>query len=264
MGYCKSMPGAVQPFRRLSQRNTPVPVDTPSQRRLVQRDYVIEYDDDLQGPLWAANVLGLKKLKGEAALVTEAIQFLAAAGVKPGDVQRARATGVDLFEAASAAIRGVATFDQQAALASDVVVAEVVQGRQPGGADGLGSSVEFRVIETLKGGLEPGSGFMLRQTAGAEMDVSTDLRPEAGERFLLLLSRDYYEQLVAEAGRSPIAGAYAHQPTLARDLSAPLLSVSQGCLDWRLGTHRRQRGRSFQPSGNPLAFTSMSGDCGKD
>lgn len=35
-----------------------------TQRRLVQRDYVIEYDDDLQGPLWSANVLGLKPLSG--------------------------------------------------------------------------------------------------------------------------------------------------------------------------------------------------------
>jgi len=42
----------------------PAPVDTPSQRRLVQRDYVLEYDDDLQGPLWAANVLGLRELRG--------------------------------------------------------------------------------------------------------------------------------------------------------------------------------------------------------
>lgn len=42
----------------------PVAVNTSNQRRLVQRDYVIEYDDDLQGPIWAANVLGLKDLKG--------------------------------------------------------------------------------------------------------------------------------------------------------------------------------------------------------
>ena len=42
----------------------PVAANTSNQRRLVQRDYVIEYDDDLQGPIWAANVLGLKKLEG--------------------------------------------------------------------------------------------------------------------------------------------------------------------------------------------------------
>jgi len=34
------------------------------QRRLVQRDYVIGYDDDLRGPIWSANVLGLKPLSG--------------------------------------------------------------------------------------------------------------------------------------------------------------------------------------------------------
>ena len=42
----------------------PVSADTSNQRRLVQRDYVIEYDDDLRGPIWAANVVGLKRLRG--------------------------------------------------------------------------------------------------------------------------------------------------------------------------------------------------------
>lgn len=152
---------------------------------------------------------GATRPRLEAALTTETIQFLAAAGVRPGDVQRARAGGVDLFEAASAAIRGVATFDQQAALTSHVVVAEVVQARQAGGGDGFGSSIGFRVIDSLRGPLEPGADFVLRQASGAEKDVSSDLRPEVGERFLLLLSRDYYEQLAAEAGQSPMSGAYA-------------------------------------------------------
>lgn len=43
---------------------TPVIAGEDGGRRLVQRDYVIEYDDQLQGPVWAANVLGLKKLTG--------------------------------------------------------------------------------------------------------------------------------------------------------------------------------------------------------
>lgn len=42
----------------------PVAVGDAGERRLIQRDYVIEYDDDLQGPVWSANVLGLKTLKG--------------------------------------------------------------------------------------------------------------------------------------------------------------------------------------------------------
>lgn len=37
---------------------------TENERRLVQRDYVINYDDDLYGPVWSANVLGLKPLPG--------------------------------------------------------------------------------------------------------------------------------------------------------------------------------------------------------
>lgn len=41
----------------------PAATNTSNQRRLVQRDYVIEYDDTLRGPIWAANVLGLKDLR---------------------------------------------------------------------------------------------------------------------------------------------------------------------------------------------------------
>ena len=41
----------------------PVSTGAANERRLVQRDYVIEYDDDLRGPVWAANVLGLKPLR---------------------------------------------------------------------------------------------------------------------------------------------------------------------------------------------------------
>ena len=37
---------------------------TDNERLLVQRDYAISYDDDLYGPLWSANVLGLRPLPG--------------------------------------------------------------------------------------------------------------------------------------------------------------------------------------------------------
>lgn len=42
----------------------PMAAADPSRRRLVQRDYVIAYDDDLRGPVWSANVLGLAPLVG--------------------------------------------------------------------------------------------------------------------------------------------------------------------------------------------------------
>lgn len=152
---------------------------------------------------------GATRSRLEAALTTETIQFLIAAGANPGDVQRTRTRGVDLFEAASAAIRGEASFAQQASLTPILVVAEVVRTRHADGGDGFGSSIGFRVVESIKGDLQPGADFVLRQASGSAMDVSTDLRPAVGERFLLMLSRDYYEQLVAEAGNAPRTGAYA-------------------------------------------------------
>ena len=145
----------------------------------------------------------------ESALNVEVIQLLAAAGLRPADILRNRARGVDVFEAASAAIRGEATFQQQAALAQSIVVAEALDQRQTSAGDGFGSTVRFRVVDRLKGDLSPGAEFALRQQSTETMDVSTDLRPAAGEQFLLLLSRDYYQQLVAEAGRQGQDAAYA-------------------------------------------------------
>lgn len=145
----------------------------------------------------------------ESALNVEVIQLLAAAGLRPADILRNRARGVDVFEAASAAIRGEATFQQQAALAQSIVVAEALDQRQTSAGDGFGSTVRFRVVDRLKGDLSAGAEFALRQQSTETMDVSTDLRPAAGEQFLLLLSRDYYQQLVAEAGRQGQDAAYA-------------------------------------------------------
>ncbi|WP_313442912.1 hypothetical protein, partial [Brevundimonas sp.] len=95
-----------------------------------------------------------------------------------------------------------APFQQQAALAQSIVVAEALDQRQTSAGDGFGSTVRFRVVDRLKGDLSAGAEFALRQQSTETMDVSTDLRPAAGEQFLLLLSRDYYQQLVAEAGRA--------------------------------------------------------------
>lgn len=145
----------------------------------------------------------------ESALNVEVIQLLAAAGLRPADILRNRARGVDVFEAASAAIRGEATFQQQAALAQSIVVAEALDQRQTSAGDGFGSTVRFRVVDRLKGDLSPGTEFVLRQQSTETMDVSTDLRPAADEQFLLLLSRAYYQQLVAEAGRQGQDAAYA-------------------------------------------------------
>lgn len=123
----------------------------------------------------------------ESALNVEVIQLLAAAGLRPADILRNRARGVDVFEAASAAIRGEATFQQQAALAQSIVVAEALDQRQSSAGDGFGSTVRFRVVDRLKGDLSAGAEFALRQQSTETMDVSTDLRPAAGEQFLLLL-----------------------------------------------------------------------------
>lgn len=166
----------------------------------------------LQGAKIAPSGLGrnpAERTQLESSLSIEVAQFLAATGFNPGDVQRLQRGGLDLGEAASATIRGSATFPQEAALAEVVVVAETTGAMQPSTPDdGFGSSIPFRVIETLKGPLPSGTAFQLRQRSGAQADVSTDLRPQSGTRFLLLLSSGLYQQEAAEHGGRGHASAF--------------------------------------------------------
>jgi|GEM_PF-698084 len=68
----------------------PVSTDASNERRLVQRDYVIEYDDDLRGPVWAANVLGLKPLRsGRIDCFRRDPRIPAAAASRPADYDEA-------------------------------------------------------------------------------------------------------------------------------------------------------------------------------
>lgn len=143
----------------------------------------------------------------ESSLAVEVAQFLASAGFNAGDVRRSRQRGVDLGEAASATIRGQATFQQHAALAESVVVAEVAGEPVQSTGDGFESSTPFRVVDSLKGDLAAGATFQLRQLSGAQADVSTDIRAPVGTRFLLLLSSEFYASEAAEAGGDPLPGA---------------------------------------------------------
>lgn len=86
----------------------------------------------------------------ESALNVEVIQLLAAAGLRPADILRNRARGVDVFEAASAAIRGEATFQQQAALAQSIVLAEALDQRQARQAMGSVQQSDFGWSTALK------------------------------------------------------------------------------------------------------------------
>jgi hypothetical protein len=145
----------------------------------------------------------------EDALAVEVAQLLAALNHDAGDVQRSRQGPVDLAEAAAAAIRGRATFQQMAALAEHIVV---VEASTPLAADergdGFASTIQLKVVESLRGSSDVGRLLDLRQVSGRAVRVSTDLTPEPGQRYLLLLSSGLYQQQALEKGGRGRGTAY--------------------------------------------------------
>ena len=145
----------------------------------------------------------------QEALAVEVAQLLAALGHNAGDVQRSRQGSVDLAAAAAAAIRARASFQQMAALAEHIVIVEAAGSPAADEkSDGFGSTLRLQVVESLKGQAQPGSTIDLRQTSGAAVRVSTDLAPEPGQRFLLLLSSSMYQQQALEKGGRPRSAGY--------------------------------------------------------
>lgn len=95
------------------------------------------------------------------------------------------------------------------ALAEQIVLVEATSALTPSeSGDGFGSTVNFRVDESLKGDIAVGDTIQLRQISRAESQVSTDLDPEVGQRFLLLLSSSLYGLESAERGGSPSNGGH--------------------------------------------------------
>ena len=140
-----------------------------------------------------------------ASYLTEVAQDLAVLGFDAQGVASLRGRGVDVIAAAVAGSR--ASFAQKAALTGLVVIGEAVSVvPDPGPGDGYRSSATFRVVETLKGA-PPGATVVVRQRTGPDTDSTvvvypTDLSPEPGDRYLLFVSRELYEEgSVALGGR---------------------------------------------------------------
>ena len=120
-------------------------------------------------------------------------------GLNADMAERLDAKGIDLIHAITADTR---PFDEQALMADLVIVGdviEVVETLEPD--DGFRSSIMVEVAEVLKGDA-PTDTLFIRQRSGlsedeAPEDTSRDLRPEAGERYLFLLSNGMYRFFVA-------------------------------------------------------------------
>lgn len=134
-------------------------------------------------------------------LETDALQLLQSLGFKPGQVRQLASAGTNPVVAAANLVRGTSTLQDQAVLADLVAVVRVVSAGDADLGDGYGSSVRLQVVEALSG-TAPSQEITLRQQSSSDLYVSSDLRPEPGQTYLLVLSSELYEQVALEAGRS--------------------------------------------------------------
>ncbi len=146
-------------------------------------------------------------------LKVDMAQRLAVVGHTAATIRKLRLSGYDPVAASGAAMRGGSTLLQLAMLADTVVVGEVVSyhSNEPG-VDGFGSSSYYKIIEIMKGSCQIGDRVAVRQLSGTRRDgtvlrVSSDIMPNAGERYLLLLSSEMYKQTALETSMTPLPGS---------------------------------------------------------
>ncbi|HEX5776052.1 MAG TPA: hypothetical protein VFX95_05170 [Caulobacteraceae bacterium] len=150
---------------------------------------------------------------------TEIARYLVMLGFTADEIKALRAQGIDPvidWEAQN----GRTTLENRAALAEQVVVAEVasVDTRALLG-DGARTTVRFKVVETLKGDAQPGQDVAVRLESGFDKDGKFHQTngdpmllpglPRAvtpGDRYLLFLSSGQYANLARHAGGKPQPG----------------------------------------------------------
>lgn len=141
-------------------------------------------------------------MQGRQEEFAESFAFiLALQGLSVAEMERLEEEGVGVMDFVSA---GPGASLVETAVATEVVVIGEVKDYivtlEPG--DGYRSSVIIEVIETLKGEI-PADKIVLRQPSGLGINgkygvrVSTDLRPEPGQRYLFYLSNSLYRYRTA-------------------------------------------------------------------
>lgn len=142
----------------------------------------------------------------------EAAINLAALGYTAADVAAYREQSIDLFGIAHRLFSASASPEEQLLLADTILIAtalDTVPSRSR--LDGFLSTLPFKVTRALKGTPTAGEVVHLPQRSGTNPDgttlyVSSDIRTNPGNTYLLILSKNWYEQQVAESHRQPETG----------------------------------------------------------
>ncbi|WP_123648889.1 hypothetical protein [Lysobacter enzymogenes] len=142
---------------------------------------------------------------------------LAALGFTAADVKAYKARNIDLFDVAHRFFTGVTTSTEVMLMADTIVVAtagDVQEGRNR--IDGFLSEIPFTVEKSLKGSRVSGDVIRVPRSSGPlpngtyRQDFS-DASFTPGQKYLLILSKNWYEQFVA-LGKKQAESAFTALP----------------------------------------------------
>ncbi|MEH6420477.1 hypothetical protein [Pseudomonas sp. CGJS7] len=201
IGFCGSTPTFAQANKATSEARQEA-VQKNQQKRLqaiTRRGRLTTYEQ----------LLGTSKVRiassasaSETASRSAAID-LAALGFTAADVQAYKKRNINLFDVAHRFFEGVTSSSEAMLMADTVVVAtagQVQAGRSR--SDGFLSETPFTVVKSLRGSRAPSDVILVPSNSGplpngSYRTNSSDTTFTAGKKYLLVLSKNWYEQFVA-------------------------------------------------------------------
>ncbi|MBT2746593.1 MULTISPECIES: hypothetical protein [unclassified Lysobacter] len=159
---------------------------------------------------------------------------LAALGFTAADVKAYRGRNIDLFDVAQRFFEGATSPTEQMVMADTVVIAtagEVQAGRNR--IDGFLSEIPFAIVKSLKGSRVAGDVVFVPRSSGPlgdgteQIDFS-DIQFTPGKKYLLVLSKNWYEQFVA-LGKKQAETSFTALPYVAYEVAGnnTLLRISR-------------------------------------
>lgn len=207
VGFCVSTPTFAQAKNATSEARQQA-VEKNQQKRLqaiTRRGRLTTYEQLLgTGKVRIASSASASETASRSAAID-----LAALGFTAADVQAYKKRNINLFDVAHRFFEGVTSSSEAMLMADTVVIAtagEVRAGRSR--SDGFLSEVPFAVVKSLKGSRAPSDVILVPSNSGPLPNGnyrtnSSDTNFTAGKKYLLVLSKNWYEQFVALSDKRP-------------------------------------------------------------
>lgn len=150
---------------------------------------------------------------------------LAALGFTAADVKAYRGRNIDLFDVAHRFFEGATSPTEQMVMADTVVIGtagELRAGRNR--IDGFLAEIPFKVEKSLKGSRAAGDIVFIPRSSGPlgdgteQIDFS-DIQFTPGKKYLVALSKNWYEQFVA-LGKKQAESSFSALPYVAYEITS--------------------------------------------